>query len=305
MMRRTLAAAALALLAGCTIRPQVSTAVTLDFVDDERVQITGNAPSDDDLASRFAVADAEEERVVLDKKHGAVWRVEHSGTIQRLALQRFFTDMPFTIKFDRGEGWSEVAIYPGTSLRADRKQRDHAAAMLHAWSLDAASYVEAMSNLYRYLDDNPQRAEAVFRLLLTDTDQHSTIAEEGALIEAAGEAIDRIRERVEHSRDDAAAIVNELDQVYNPFPYDITIRVPHEKATTIPRPSAIDAAAALAGKWIWPDPLALMLRDARIPTDELAHKPRRAAAAITPAEIERAFIEKMTPAEVYRVRWME
>jgi len=317
MNRALLAAAAALLLAACNLRPPISTRLTLQFVDDEHVRITGTAPNDDELAGRFAVADPEEERIVIEKRRGAVHSAEHSGTIERFALQRFFTDVPATFKFERGEGWSELAIYPGASTRATRPQREHVANALHGWSIDAASYVDTMSQLYRYIDANPQRAAAVFRLLLVDTDQQSTIAEEQALIGAAGEALDRMRDRVERARGEAETLVTEVDLVYNPFPHDITIRTPREivsvenfdqrnsDSVAIKRVTAIEAATSLAEKWISPDPLSMMLHDERVPIEDLAARPRRSASVVTPQEIEKAFVEKLTPASVYRVRWID
>lgn len=315
-MKRLAAAVAL-LFAACNVRPPINTRVTLQFVDDEHVHITANAPNDDELAGRFAVTDPEEERIVIEKRRGAVHAVEHSGTIKRFALQNFFTEVPATFKIERGEGWSELAIYAGASTRATRPQRDHVANALRAWSTDTAAYIDTMSQLYRYIDLNPQRAAAVYRLLLTNSDEESTIADEQALISAASAALRQMQDRVERARGDADTIVTELDLVYNPFPHDITVRVPHEilsmenfeqrnsESVTIPRATAIDAATSLADRWISPDLLAITLRNERVQIHELVAQPRRSSAVVSPLDIEKAFIEKLTPPSVYRVRWIE
>lgn len=318
MRLRRLLPVLVVLLAACDARPPIATHIKLDFTAEDRVRVTGTAPNDDELAGRFAVADPDDERIVIDKKRGAIQRVEHSGTIERFALQRFFTDVAVTIKFDRGYGWSELAIYPGASMRATRPQRERTAAMLLAFSEDAASYVESMSALYRYLDANPQRAEIVFHLLTGEpSDEVSSIAEEEALIEHAREEMNRLRKRVERRQGDAAAIAAEVDLVYNPFPHDISIRVPHEIVSSenferrgddvlvIPRPSVFDAVAMVSGKFISPDPLAMILRGEPTDYQEMARLPRRAAQVVTAADIARAFEEKIKPPSVYRVRWPE
>jgi hypothetical protein len=189
--------------------------------------------------------------------------------------------------------------------------------MLHLWSQDGARYIDTMSKLYAYIDANPQRAGAVFRLLLDDTEQLDAIAEERALINAAIEAMNQVRQRIEGSRANAPAIAAEFDLVYNPLPHDITVRVPHEivsfenfekrsdEVVTIRRASVFDAVAALGDKWISPDPLAMMIRGEKFDAGELATRPRRAAPFVTPAEIEKALIERLAPANAYRVKWPE
>jgi hypothetical protein len=306
------------LVAACDARPPINTHVRLDLTPNDRVRVIATAPNDDELAGRFAVADPEEERIVIDKKRGAVQHVEHSGTIERFALQRFFADVPVTIKFDRGYGWSDLAIYPGASMRATRPQRERTAAMLQAFSQDAARYVESLSALYRYLDIYPQRAEIVFHLLTGDaTDEVSSIAEEEALIEKARDDMNRLRKRVERRQGDGAAIAAEVDLVYNPFPHDISVRVPHEIVSSenferrgddvlvIPRPSVFDAVSMVSGKFIAPDPLAMILRGEETNYMEMARTPRRIVPVVTAADIAHAFEEKITPPSVYRVRWPE
>jgi hypothetical protein len=75
-------------------------------------------------------------------------------------------------------------------------------------------------------------------------------------------------------------------------------------------PNALEAVAALQGRWVTPDPLAVdaVNSDKKTTPGELAlaieSLPRRADVVVSASEIAQAMMEKMRPAPRYRVRWL-
>ena len=73
--------------------------------------------------------------------------------------------------------------------------------------------------------------------------------------------------------------------------------------------SALEAISMLEGRWISPDPLAMLFKSEDKATAAemaavVAPVPRRAEVVVTPTEIAQAMVEKMRPAPRYRVRWV-
>jgi hypothetical protein len=276
----------------------------------------------DEWSNRFGSLTLESERVILDKERGELRRAEHSGVMKRDDLQRFFGDTPVLTKFTRGDVWAELAIYAGSSARATRPQREEVQRTLDEWSRNAARYVNSMGRLYEFIDRHPQRAEAAFTLLFAEENMaHSKDEEEDALVNGARDAMDALSKQFDTARKSAWSIDEEFDLVYNPFPAEIVVHTPHPITTFdrfakkgddtvyIRRAGLLDAIRALEGKWLAPDPLAMMMRadedHAEMPTNrELAAMPRTTT-HMTAKEIEDAVVEALTPGTVYRVRWSE
>jgi len=347
MMRRSLLPFVL-LLAACGIRGPITTNVTL--APDEggsRVRITAitdfassasgpamsarvNAARDnvlnyrDEWSPRFRQVELESERLVLERNGGVLSHVEQSVVINRDVIQPVFADTGISISMTRGEGWSQLDIYPGTSTRATRQQREHVERMLHVWSEEAARYFAAVHRVYGYLDAHPDRAQPVFTILFSDKDgERSTIDDEQVLIDDLAAAMQHISDRLRADEKDAYTLDEEFDLVYNPFPGEITLRAPREivsvenfaktsaDTAVIRRSGLLDAMSALEGRWIAPDPMAMVLRagdsdKTPMPSAaELAAMPRRSTAMVTAEEIRKAVVEKLKPATAYRVRWVE
>lgn len=74
----------------------------------------------DEWSLRFANANPESYRVVLDRARGELIRAERSARIDAVDLQKIFFDVAVSAVVTRGDGWAELAIYPGTSTRATR-----------------------------------------------------------------------------------------------------------------------------------------------------------------------------------------
>jgi len=338
-MKRFAIAAVALVLSACGIKPAVENRLSLVFyedpsrvhvntsihidepdnkviaqrVDSLREAIAGNR---DEWAMRFAGLNIDDERIVLDRRYGRVIGVERQTTIDRNELPKFFNDMSVTVSLLPNNGYTELTIIPGASSRATRQQRERVLATLHEWSREAAAYVDALSHLYEYLDANPERAQPAFTILLADRDQKSVNDEEQALIEKVWTTADRLSERMRPKETDAYMVDEEFDLVFNPFPGEIVVVTPKiasgvenfdkRDATTfvIPRRGLLDAVSSLEGKWVSPDPFAMSAHGDPKP-EQLAKMPRRWSAVVTASEIEAAVSERLKPASVYRVRWVE
>ena len=345
---RRLAIVAL-LLTGCVAEHPIRERVTLDFGQPERVNVIESttiedveappprlgrrieavrdalANGRDDWSNRFAKVAADSERVTFDRKHGQLWRVEHHASIDRDALEKLFADMSITIHATRGDGWSELAIYPGGSTRATRDQQEHFQKSIDVWSHAAARYFESMRHLYAYLNDNPQRARAMFREMLEPPKDEppEVTSHEQELLDETGAAAAQILTMLDVAEDQPFTLDEEANLVYNPLRADFTIRVPGEVlavegfeksgdgAYRFVAPKLLDAVASLEGHWLSPDPLALKIRAERVkdtpPPDieAVAAMPRRVAPVITPSEIASAVTERLKPLSTFRVRWAE
>ena len=285
-------------------------------IDDEREALLGGR---DEWSVRFANADPELDRVILQRKRGELQALEHIAAIAPENLQKFFFDTHLTVTFVRGDGWAELAIYPGSSERASRQQRERVEKMLTLYSERAAHYFQAIRGLYSYLDAKPQRAEDVFTAVFRgEKDPPARVSEKEASI-AAGvrAAIDALLS----DEGETATLDRDFDAVFNPFPAELKVIVPGEvlsaegfsrlpdRVFRVKMPTSLEAVGMLEGRWITPDPLAAALAS---PDDKpaaeiaaaLADLPRRAEAVVTASDVAGALMEKMRPAPRYRVRWV-
>jgi hypothetical protein len=343
-MRRLLIAtlAALALVACDPERP-VRDHLTLDFADDRDVKqvrviaatsfaTPQNAPREltsrldeqreaiiagrDEWGVRFAKVAPENERVIFDRKRGEIERVEHSASFARDDLHKFFADLPVTVHLASGDGWSELAIFPASSSRASREQREHFARTMKFWTEGSAQYLAAMHAVYAYLDSQPRRAEIVFAALIHNDPDLLLTDDEKALVNTASAAMAEMMTRIDAIGEHAYTLTEEADLVYQPLSMDMTVRVPgailtsegferHERSVTITRPTLLDAIATLEGRWLSPDPLLMQLRTKPIDITALAAEPRHSADVVTASEIEEAVTKQLRPATTYVVRWAE
>ncbi len=274
----------------------------------------------DEWALRFQHAAPEHDRVVFDRNSGQLDAVQHSATINAEDLQKFFFDLPITTKVLRGEGWVELAIYPGTSDRATRQDRDDFEKKLSQGAGAARRYINAMRVLYEYLDEHPHRAEEVFYAVFRDKDDEKShpvllTKDEFPLVDAVREAIDAILE-VDWGGD----LSREADAVSNPFPATIVVHTPTEPTLvegftrekhglTIQPRRLLDAIGALEGRWISPDPLAIALHAPSGTTTEqfvakLAAAKRHAEPVVGFSEVLAGLTEQLKPADRYRVRFL-
>lgn len=341
---RRLAATALLLLAACG-KPPVSDEVTITLDDDRRsVTITSETTFElrpptaairtridaareaavagtDAWSTRFARTTAETERVTFERNRGELERVVRTGRFAQDDLQRFFADASLTIDVLDGDGWRELIIYPAASTRANREQRERFGEALTAWSRDVARYYTAVDHLYTYLDQNPGRARYVFDALFSNRGPDglpvAVNEEEEPLLEGLSVAMDRIGTRLEAEEGRAYSFAEEADLLFNPFPAKLTIKVPGSvtesrgfvrkgDAMVVEPIDLFATIAALEGKWISPDPLAILLRSGEDPdVAEIAAMERQSSANVTASEIETALREALERPKTYSVRWVE
>ena len=273
----------------------------------------------DEWSMRFANANPESYRVVLDRAHGELIQAERIARIDNADLQKVFFDVAVSAVVTRGDGWAELAIYPGTSTRATRSQREDAEKKLKAYSERAVHYFDAVRMMYDYLNQHPPRAADLFASLYHEgenTPVPVVTDEENDLVTAVRKSIDGLTENDETEQLEAAA-----DLVYNPLPARIVVHVPSEpllvegftpgKAGELVAepPSLLEAIASLEGRWLTPDPLAFALRpdSGNDPVKEaalIAAMPRHAATLVGAIEVGDAIVQKLRPASRYRVRWI-
>ncbi|MDP9361023.1 MAG: hypothetical protein M3P29_06180 [Acidobacteriota bacterium] len=273
----------------------------------------------DEWSLRFANASPESERVMFDRAHGELLRAERIARIDTADLQKIFFDVAVSAVVTRGDGWAELAIYPGTSTRATRQLRDDAEKRLHAYSQRAVRYFDAVRAMYAHMNDHPQRAADLFAALFRDAGdpQPSLINdEEHDLVTAVRKTVDALT-----ADEETAALEAEADLVYNPLPARIVVRVPGEPLIVegfrrgksgeliAEPPSLLEAIASLEGRWVQPDPLAFAIRPGGggEPDKEaalIAAMPRRTTAVVGEIEVGDALVEKLRPAPRYRVRWL-
>jgi len=327
----------------CGIRSPIRQQVVLDFNEPANVRVTAITTIDDKLvntdemrrrvgdvrdalagsrdewAVRFAPLDPIAERTVMEKSSGSIVRAEHSVTVPRAQLQRVFADTNITIDATTADGYGELAIYPGASVRATREQKAQVESTLHTWAVDASRYLRAMNHLYTYLDSHPQRAKYVFTRMLESEDA-PVLEVEQTMVEDVGRASDALTERLRTSERNAVSIDEQFDRVFNPLPAEIIVRLPglptaregfiaKDQTETIPHRGLIDALEALNGRWLAPDPLMLLQsrndNDPELTPDALAAMPRHSEADVSASDIEAAVIEQLKPANTYRLRWVE
>lgn len=333
---RRLALLALIVLAACA-PPPVSEDVTIEIEPEDSAVITAvttyemNARSatirrrvdearnaaltgTDLWGARFARIAPEFERVTFDRRSGVLESVTRVGRVAQRDIQPLFSDASLTISLIDGDGTRELSIYPGTSSRATREQRERFQRKMSAWSTDVARYFTALHHLYSYLDANPDRARYLFEAL--NREGSPVTEDEQPLIEAVGDAMEAISRRLEVEEGDAYSFAEEADLVFNPFPARLTIRTPGEiidakgfevegRDAVVEPINILKAIASLEGRWVSPDPLALLFRDEEIVVEDIAAMPRKSSAVVTASEIESALRERMKRASAYSVRWRD
>jgi len=276
--------------------------------------IAGN----DEWSLRFQHAAGEHERVIYERTRGELESVQRITTIDTDDLQKFFYDLPITAKVTRGNGWAELAIYPGTSTRASRQDREDYDKKMAKGAEAARRYINAVRVLYEYLDEHEQRAVYVFGELYRDDDDPSPPEVTKLEAELAKEVRDCIEQvlKIDLSGD----LVREADLVSNPFPADVVVRTPgeplvvegftrEENGLLIKPKMLLEVITSLEGRWISPDPMAFALNapggsTAMDLAGLISVKKRRAAPVVGSDEVLAELREQLKPAERYRVRFV-
>jgi hypothetical protein len=296
-----------------TTLPKLKEATNRARVEQLRDALLGGT---DEWAIRFKNAAPERDRVSYERTGGDLTEVTRSATIDAIDIQKFFFDLPITAKVTRSnDGIVELALYPGTSNRATREEREELEKSLDEGAHAARRYINAMRVVYEYLDKHPQRAHDVFEAMFHDEDDPQLIVateREVALIKAVKESMNALLDVDWNSAN------READRVINPFPADIFVRLPsapllvegftNDAEGLYIRPkSLLDALAGLEGRWLYPDPIAVALRSPEMKEKDLvdffAGTGRRAEPVVGLQEVLAGLTAQLKPAETYRVRF--
>jgi hypothetical protein len=341
MAKRIAAVAALLLMTACSQSP-VQDEVTIDFssqpgtvavvaetrfeldpksaLDRSRVESARAAAlsSTDPWSARFARVSPDEEQHSIRKRRGALESVTRSARVREDELQQIFSDTNITVNVTDGDGWRELAFYPGSSGRASREQHARFNATLAEWSTHVARYYAAVHQLYAYMDRNPQRAQFMFASLLDEKGADGFVPalgeEEQALVDRVLESMDTVATQMDAQESRALSLGEDADMIFNPFPARMVIRVrgdviSHEgfaksnDELVIEPVDLFAAISSLEGRWITPDPLAALLKDESPSSTQLAAIERKSSLSIDARTIADAVRKQLTRAPSYVVRW--
>ena len=276
----------------------------------------------DAWSERLRAGDPVRTRSVVDREHGRLVRVTRHARFEEAAdLRAFFRDTGVGVTLAGGSTWEELTLLPGRPGRPTSAQRDRVRRELDTWSAAIASYLDASSALYDYLERRPERARACFANLLAKPSDDDALDDEEARLTGAVDAAMADVAAVLAASGDEPYTLDELSRmVYDPFPAPIRIVVPGtvleregfpgdgDTPLRIPTASYWSAFERLEGRWLSPDVvLAAWRHDANDPerefdVDGFAKQPRRSAAADA-VEVRKAIEDQLRAAPVYRVRW--
>ncbi|HEX2120772.1 MAG TPA: hypothetical protein VHL59_03945 [Thermoanaerobaculia bacterium] len=341
MRRQRLLILAVVLAAACA-RPPVEEQVTIDFSgESDSVLVTAEThftlqPRNDESRRRVEAAriaaqtngdpwavrverlTPEEERVTFQRQRGTLESVTRAVRIPSGELPRVFSDVAMTMNVLRGDGWRELALYPGSSSRATREQQRHFDEQLASWSRAVARYFTAVHELYSYLDENPSREPYLFAAIVnekaSDGSDPVALEDEEPLVLAVVEAMQDIAMRMDEQEARAETFAETADLIFNPLPARMLVRVPgevlHSEGFTksqndlvIEPIDLLAAVGRLEGRWISPDPLAALLREETPTAKQLAEMPRRSTAVVSASDVAAALREQLARPRTYVVRW--
>lgn len=287
----------------------------------------------DAWGTRIAAAEPAAERFSWEKRLGTVRSASRSAVFAEPAgLEAFFRDTALSVRYsiDSERGVAELAIVPGASARATRKQREETERTLGAWTAEIAEYLKAGQALYAYLEEEPDRAYACLGTLFGERlneeeakDLDELTPEERRRVDRLDEAMGRVLE-VLAVPDGAAYSPDEVSQlVYDPFPARLTLKLPgaplevegflpgEDGALAVPGHGLWEALRSLEGRWLSPDPVLFYIESARQEQDEVGfhaflERPRQAAPEhLLPSarEVRSAIEGSLKPAPLYRASW--
>jgi hypothetical protein len=217
---------------------------------------------------------------------------------------------------------AELAITPGPSTRATRRQREETEKTLDAWTGSLAEYLRAVQDLYAYLDEHPDRARPCFAALF-EKEAGKLSAEEERRLGRLNDAMGQVLEVLAIPPDGAWSPDEVSRLVYDPFPARLSLKLPGEPlevegfrksaegGLTVRGLGLWEALRSLQGKWISPDPVLVYVEGSRrekqeVDLDAFLQKPRQAAPAhLLPSarEIRTEIEGRLRPEPLYRVVW--
>lgn len=341
MRNRWLLVLLLVLAGACTQVPVEDTITIAPSPDDDTMTVAVTSrflmsPSNDTARERVAAARAAalsgtdpwsirfsrldtpfEERHTIEKSRGELQSATHAVRIPSDDLQQLLSDTNITVDVVRGDGWRELRLYPGSGGRATREQQQELEETLQAWSRSVTRYFAAMHHVYHYLDRHPQRAQPLFAAMLEEEGPDGIIPaateEEQSLLDAVQKSMVEITTRMD-TEEGLTAIFELTDLAFNPFPGRFVVRTPGEvlasegftpkgNEVTIESVDLFASLQGLEGRWISPDPLAGMLREEKVTSQQLAQAERKSTAVVSSNEVLRAIRDQLVRPRSYVVRW--
>lgn len=260
----------------------------------------------------------------LERKDGRVVRATREVRLaSRDSLIDLVPDAPLSIRYDEREGWAEFSIVPGGGGPATYQERRRVQAEMDAWARRVVPYIEAVGELWRYLDARPERARPCLAALFDEgtAGEGSLGDDEEALVDAVEETGGLVLEVFEIPAEEADSLDERVRRVYDPFPAPVVVTVPGTVLESegfrvgaggtyeIDALGLWNAFRSLEGQWIAPDPVvASWLHEQRggggdFDLDGFAAKPRFVSAAPPPGELVRSLERALRPQSIYRVLW--
>ncbi len=275
----------------------------------------------DPWTRRFDEADAALESFHWEKEKGRLAYLERNLVRDDPGdLTDLLADTPIHATYRVEDGVAELALFPGVSGEATRRERREVERELTGWSETLAAYFRASESLYHYLDIRPGRALPCFGELFESGEAYGELTpEEELLLETIGEATSDMLDVLDVD-DQRAYSLDELSRkVHDPFPALFEVELPALAIDAegfrraggrwaVPGLSLWSAFEELEGVWLTPDPVIAWVAHERAtpgePFDTPAFAAReRSAQAADSREVKGALIDALTPAEVYRVTW--
>lgn len=296
------------------------------------------ASGEDDWTARFGDLSAQRDDVTHSRTAGVLTAVIRRAELDLErdpeALRRFFSDTLVAATWRATPEGRELFLEPLAPGRASYRDRQRLARRLEGWTEAVASYLTSASELFQYLERNPERRRPVFGVVLDDalveadrTDEDGLLDVEKPLVDALGDAMGEVLEVLTVEAGEAYSL-NEISRlVYDPFPAPLRVVLPaapssvegfvpagSERQWRVPERSLWQALGHLTAPRLAPDPLALLVAtEADLsgggppaeprPFDELVGDELRYPVAADALELRREVEQELAGEPVYRLAW--
>jgi hypothetical protein len=315
-----------AAVVGVTVRLASSKALQGEGKAEERVEEFRKdlLEERDPWTRRLQSLEPEMERVVWDREEGALVRVTRKAAFEKQQrIGRFFEDTLIQARLVQKDDESELILVPSSGGRATRAQREQLEARRDEWMSALSRYFASVGDLYDFLRDHPEEDRGCLQLIFDEgklEKEGESASQEGKrLAEAAKKSIEEVLEVFAIPPEGAYSLEELSKLVHDPFPAALSVQVPgpileskgFQQAgagvVKVPELGLWEALVHLEGRWISPDPLRIKqasLASGKPPDLEaFLKKPRSRAGHPSPAEIERALAEHLSPSPEYLIRW--
>lgn len=275
---------------------------------------------------RFETLDPARERLEVERRMGDVESVVRQALAREPeGLRRFFAFTDVDAVLTEEPGQAELQLVPRAASRATATERRRVEREIEDWSGTLAHYLAATAELYRYLDQRPDRAEPCLAELFSVARPEGSPeldSDEARLVKATNDAMGEVVRVLKVESGEAYTLDEMSRRVFDPFPAPVSVVLPavpdevkgfvvaRDGRLRVPVQGLWDALGRLAGTWVAPDPVVAMVEHSlyapgtEFPLAAFLAQPRSVAPALpTPREVAEALRRELTPAPLYRVRW--